>query len=184
MKTTNIILSEEDYIQLELSSDIRHELINETLIDMPGDSPIHNFITGSFYILFRALLKATPFSVFMEDVKLKIPDEKKYFYPDIFITKEKFDASKGYVLNEAELIVEVLSAGTRLFDTVDKFIEYKKIPTLKYYLLVEPEKQYINCLSKNTEDVWESLIYTELQEIIELPAIENISFDLQSIYEL
>lgn len=84
MKTTNIILSEEDYIQLELSSDIRHELINETLIDIPGDSPIHNYITGSFYILFRTLLKDSSFSVFMEDVKLKIPNEKKYFYPDIF----------------------------------------------------------------------------------------------------
>ena len=183
MTTTNIILTEEDYIQFELSSDIRHELINDTLIDLPGDSPIHNYITGSFYILFRALLKGSAYSVFMDDVKLKITGEKKYFYPDIFLTKEEFDPSKGYILHDAELIVEVLSPGTRLFDTVDKFIEYKKITSLKYYLLVEPEKQYINCLSKNEEGQWESLIYTELQEKIPLTAVENISFDLQSIYQ-
>jgi len=183
MKTTNIILSEEDYIQLELNSEIRHELINETLIDIPGDSPIHNYITGSFYILFRALLKATPFSVFMEDVKLKIPGEKKYFYPDVFVTQEKYNPSTGYVMNDAELIVEVLSPGTRLFDTVDKFIEYKKIPSLKYYLLAEPEKQYINCFMKDKDAVWESFVYTELQEIIELKEINNISFDLQAIYQ-
>ena len=48
MTTSTIILSEEDYIQLELGADIRHVLINETLIDMPEDSPIHNFITGTF----------------------------------------------------------------------------------------------------------------------------------------
>ena len=183
MTTTNIILTEEDYIQFELSSDIRHELINDTLIDMPGDSPIHNYITGSFYILSRTLLKGSAFSVFMEDVKLKIPGEKKYFYPDIFLTKEKFDPSKGYILHDAELIVEVLSPGTRLFDTVDKFIEYKKITSLKYYLLVEPEKQYVNCLSKNKEGQWESFVYTELQEKIALTAVENISFDLHSIYQ-
>ena len=180
---TNIILTEDEYIRYELDSEIRHELINETLIAMPGDSPIHNYITGSFYILFRELLKGTPYSVFMEDVKLKITDEKKYFYPDIFLTKKKFDPSKGYIMHDAELIVEVLSPTTRLFDTVDKFIEYKKIPSLKYYLLAEPEKQYINCFSKNNEGMWESLIYTELQEKIELKQIENISFALQSIYQ-
>jgi len=43
MKTTNIILSKEDYINLEPNYDIRQELINETLIEMPGDNPIHNY---------------------------------------------------------------------------------------------------------------------------------------------
>jgi len=46
-----------------------------------------------------------------------------------------------------------------------------------------PEKQYVHCLCKNAEGLWESLIYTELQEKIELTAIENISFDLQAIYQ-
>lgn len=183
MKTTNIILSEQDYIQLELNSEIRHELINETLIDMPGDSPIHNYICQNFLIIFRQLLKRTPYSIFMEDVKLKIPAEKKYFYPDIFITKEQYNSSTGYILNEAELIVEVLSPGTRLFDTVDKFIEYKKIPSLKYYILAEPEKQYINCLSKNAEGIWESQVFTELDEKILLPLLENISIDVKDIYQ-
>ena len=65
----------------------------------------------------------------------------------LFITKEKFNSATGYILHDVELIVEVLSPGTRLFGTVDKFIEYKKIPSLKYYPLAEPEKQYINCFS-------------------------------------
>jgi Uma2 family endonuclease len=183
MPASTINLTEEDYIQLELGSEIRHELMNERLIDMPGDSPIHNYITGSFCIIFRQLLKHSVYSVFMVDIKLRIPDEKKYFYPDIFITKEKFNPSTGYILHNAELIVEVLSTNTRLFDTVDKFIEYKKIPSLKYYLLAEPEKQYINCLSKNKEGVWESHIFTELDEKIELPALENISFNVKEIYQ-
>ena len=179
----NIILSEENYIRFELDAEIRHELINETLIAMPGESPANNFIVGSFLILFRRLLKNSHYHVFVKSVKLKIPNEKKYFYPDIFITKEKFNPSKGYIMHDAELIVEVLSPGTRLFDTVDKFIEYKKIPSLKYYILAEPEKQYINCFSKNKKSQWESLIYTELQEKIELKGIENISFPVQSVYQ-
>lgn len=85
---TNIILTEEQYVRYELDSEIRHELINETLIAMPGDSPIHNYICQNFLILFRELLKNTAYSIFIEDVKMKITDEKKYFYPDIFITKD------------------------------------------------------------------------------------------------
>ena len=33
-----------------------------------------------------------------------------------------------------ELIVEVLSESARIKDSVDKFIQYRKIETLKYYL--------------------------------------------------
>jgi len=88
----NIILTEEDYVRFELASETRHELMNETLIDMAGDSPIHNYICQNFFFLFRQLLKNSPFSVFIEDVKLKIPNEKKYFYPDIFLTKEKIQS--------------------------------------------------------------------------------------------
>ena len=79
MTGLTINLTEKKYIQFKLNSDIRHELINERLIDMPADSTIHNYICQNFLILFRQFLRNTKYSLFMEGVKLKIPEEKNTF---------------------------------------------------------------------------------------------------------
>ena len=42
--TSSASLTVEEYIQLELQSDIRHEFINGQLIDMPGEKDINNQI--------------------------------------------------------------------------------------------------------------------------------------------
>jgi len=52
---------------------------------------------------------------------------------------------------------------------VDKFIQYRKIKTLDYYLLVEPEKYLVLCNFKNDEGEWDMISYTKAEEIIALP---------------
>ena len=80
-------------------------------------------------------------------MKVAIPGETQFFYPDILITKEAETDQNRYVQYQPELIAEVLSGTTRAKDTIDKFMQYRKIPTLEYYLLVEPEKLLVICYS-------------------------------------
>lgn len=110
-------------------------------------------------------------------MKVKIENENQYYYPDIFITKEAETNENGYVQFEPELIVEVLSETTRAKDLVDKFIQYRKIKTLDYYLLVEPEKYLVLCNFKNEQGEWDMISYTNAEEIISLPAL-NISLSM------
>ena len=47
--TSSAPLTVEEYIQLELQSERRHEFINGQLYDMSGNSDVHNEMVGNLY---------------------------------------------------------------------------------------------------------------------------------------
>ncbi|MBD0368566.1 MAG: Uma2 family endonuclease, partial [Flavisolibacter sp.] len=78
--------------------------------------------------------------------------------------------------------VEVLSPSTHIMDTVDKYIAYTTIPSLKYYLIVEPETVYVTLYSKNGDGKWEAMSYVRKTDVIPLPLLE-ISLPLSEVYK-
>ncbi|MEO7120341.1 MAG: Uma2 family endonuclease [Ginsengibacter sp.] len=177
----NKIYTHQDYFSLEESSEVRHEFINGNLIEMSGASRDHHKICKNLLRLLESLLYDKPYEVFIENMKVKIQGENKYYYPDIFITKEIETDENKFVQFAPELIVEVLRDATRSKDMVDKFIQYRKIETLNYYLLVEPEKCLVLCYSKDGNSEWHMISYTKMEEIIPF-SILNISLSLNDIY--
>ncbi len=135
----NKIYSVREYFLLEESSDIRHEFINGNLIEMSGASREHYKICKNLLRLLENLLRDKGYEVYMENMKVKIQDEDQFYYPDIFITKEPETDANRYVQFQPELIIEVLSETTRTKDLADKFIQYRKINTLSYYLVMVAE---------------------------------------------
>jgi len=128
------------------------------------------------------LLKDKGYSFFIEGVKVKLPREDKYFYPDVFITKEPLSKGTIYIKEQPELIVEVLSESTRKYDTVDKFINYQKFTSLKYYILVEPETLFISVFSR-TENDWDLNTYSKGTDSIQLPQL-GTGFTANEIYSM
>jgi len=171
-----------EYFSLEEAGEVRHEFINGNLIEMPADSREHHKICTNLLLTFLHLEKSSCYEVFTQNMKVKIQNENQYYYPDIFITKEAETDENKYVQFEPELIVEVLSETTRAKDMVDKFIQYRKIKTLNYYLLVEPEKCLVLCNFKNEEGEWNMISYTKPDETIPLPNL-NISLAMVDIYK-
>ena len=171
-----------EYFLLEESGDVRHEFINGNLIEMSGASREHHFICQNILLALLYSTKPLGFNVFIENMKVKIQNENQYYYPDIFITREPETDENKYVQFEPELIVEVLSETTRAKDMVDKFIQYRKINSLNYYLIVEPEKYLVLCNFKDEKGEWDMVSYTQPDEIIQLPKL-NISLSLADIYK-
>ena len=174
-------MTEEEYLAFEETSEVRHEYIHGKLYEMPGTTDFHNLICGNIYILLRMLLKKTDYRVFTESIKLRISD-KKYTYPDVFATNDASDLESRQIKRHPTLIVEVLSDSTRVYDKTDKFILYQQIPTLKYYLTVEPEKPLVECYALQQDGTWEVETFTQLSETIHLPYF-NIELPLTEIYE-
>ncbi len=179
---SEIILTEAVYIQHELQSKDKHEYINGKLITKHGESDLNNEIAMNVAFIPRQLLKQKGYSIYIEGVKVKIPDEPKYYYPDVFATREVRGNEKQYIKYEPEIIVEVLSETTRKYDMVDKFINYQKIPSLLYYLLTEPEQTLVQLFYKTNND-WEVLSFTNLNDIIDMPLL-NIKVLVKDIYQL
>ncbi|MEO8116818.1 MAG: Uma2 family endonuclease [Bacteroidota bacterium] len=176
------IYSVAEYFSLEEESELRHEFINGNLIEMSRASREHHFICQNILLALLNSTKPLGFNVFIENMKVKIPHEDLYFYPDIFITREAQTNDNKYVQFQPELIVEVLSESSRVRDLTDKFIQYRKIETLNYYLLVEPEKYLVLLNFKNEKGDWEMISFTQKEEIIALPKL-NITLSLEDIYK-
>jgi len=109
-----------------------------------------------------------------------IPGDK-YYYPDVFVTKEEKNASNSYIKYLPETIVEVVSDSTHTTDYVDKYIDYIKIPSLQY-LIVEPETILITVCERTDTNAWITHKYTQLKDFVQLEKM-NISFSLDDVYK-
>lgn len=171
----------EEYIQFELTSERRHEYVNGRLIEMPGEKAINNRIALFISTYFVQHLIPKGYQVYNHDVKVASHDRSKYFYPDVFITKEPETVQNEYIKYEPELIVEVISPSSHITDTVDKYIAYTAIPSLKYYLIVHPETPFITCYLKNAESKWEASSFVRKDDVIPLPLLD-LSLPLLTVY--
>ncbi len=138
---------------------------------MSGASREHYKICKNLLRLLENLLRDKGYEVYMENMKVKIQDEDQFYYPDIFITKEPETDANRYVQFQPELIIEVLSETTRTKDLADKFIQYRKINTLSYYLVIEPQKYLVLCHIKDEQGEWDMISFTKPEEIIQFPLI-------------
>ena len=172
----------EEYITLDAKSNTKHEFYHGKLFQMPGAPILHNQICLQLFFILRQQLLETSFEINVENVKVKIQNEEIYLYPDVVLSTEKATTLDSYIIYNPILLAEVLSASTRKYDSTDKFILYSKIDSLKYYLLIEPEKHVVIFYERTPDNDWQSSPFTELNETINLPFL-NCSISLGDIYK-
>ena len=169
--------SDEEYFLYEEGGELKHELINGNLYEKSGSSKYHNALERYLANFIEGLIGNNQYEVYIEGFKVKTPDGS-FFYPDIIVCKSN---AEHYYTSEPILLIEILSETTRKFDLTDKFIQYQKIPALKYYLCVEPEQQVIIFYFKTESKEWMTETFTKNESVIDLPAL-NISFSVKDVY--
>ncbi len=171
-------LSAEDYLEMELSSPIKHEYVAGEIFAMTGTSDSHNMIAGNLYMLFRDHLRGTPCRVFMSDLKLKVDTADAYFYPDLMVTCET--APDSHFREQPKLVIEVLSDSTAKYDREDKRRMCQSIESLQEYVLVAQSCMDVRVYRRST-DGWEMTIYTD-GATIPLQSVE-LDIPIERIYE-
>lgn len=174
-------ITAEEYLEREKSSVLKHEFFYGKLLDMPGNTKLHELIKKRLSRILDTLLEMAGFVTYTSDIKVSSEDGNVYFYPDVVLVKANEQAGDDYIAINPVLIVEILSDSTRSYDAVDKYIQYRKIPTLKYYLLVEPETMLITCLTKQDDGEWISNIYTKPDVLVPLDKL-NVSIRVGDVY--
>jgi Uma2 family endonuclease len=135
-KDEDLPISEDEYLQGELISDIKHEYIDGHVYAMAGASKNHERITGNFFSEFRSMLRSTPCEPFASDLKVKTA--RGFFYPDVMVVC-KDTSTNEYYAETPVIIVEVLSKSTRRLDETTKRTAYQAISTLQEYVLIEQD---------------------------------------------
>lgn len=173
-----------EYLDLEINSNERHEYIKGEIIKMTGGTPNHNKIAGNLYAALNFALKKQPFQVFFADQRVWIPNYHIYTYPDIMIIKDdlQFQEGRKDTLINPYIIIEVLSKSTRSYDKDDKFTAYRSIETFCEYLLIDQYKLQIDHYSKTDKNQWLFREYKTEKDIINFDKID-FEISLIDIYD-
>jgi Uma2 family endonuclease len=132
----SIDIREEDYLQGEINSKVKHELIDGGVYAMAGASGNHERISLNISRRFGNHLEGLPCEPFGSDMKVKVGSN--FFYPDVIVDCN-FNEVEPYYTDSPVIIVEVLSKSTRRTDETIKREAYLDIPTLQEYVLIEQD---------------------------------------------
>jgi Uma2 family endonuclease len=104
------------------------------------------------------------------------------FYPDVSVAFGKLEHAKTdpNALANPVVIIEVLSEGTEAYDRGAKAFHYRRLPSLKEYVLVSQLERRIEVQRLNERGIWE-LHFSEPGELVELTSL-GISFAVDAVY--
>lgn len=173
-----------EYLDFEVTSDIRHEYINGAIIPMTGGTPEHNEIASILNAALRVSLKGKPYSVFVADQRLWIPDHHLYTYPDVMVVPRPLDRQQGRTdtITNPVMIAEVLSKSTKSHDRDENFSAYRTIPTFQEYLLIDQYTIQVEQYSKTGSHKWIFTEYNDRESSITLSSIP-VEIHLADLYE-
>ncbi|MDJ0594080.1 MAG: Uma2 family endonuclease [Pleurocapsa sp. MO_226.B13] len=174
----------QEYIDLELLSEERHEYADGEIRLMTGGTPNHNDIVSNLLIILKLALKEKPYRTFISDQRLWISDRNIYTYPDIMVLPNPIQLQEkrtDTVMNPC-FIAEVLSKSTRDYDRGEKFLAYRSIATFQEYLLVDQYKIYVEHYLKTSANQWLLTEYSDPQATLSLNSVK-IDIQIADLYE-
>ena len=149
---------------------------------MSGAGTTHNIIFSNLFGEIFTKLKGKSCKPYGSDMRLHIPENTLFTYPDISIYCGNMKQVDDNNALEPTVLIEILSPSTRNYDRGGKFKLYREIPSLKEYILVDTESVNIEVFRINPSAHWELEEYKTIGESLNIPILK-LSVPLNDIYE-
>ncbi len=169
---------EAEYLSFERESRERHEYYKGEIFLMSGASFKHNVIEDNLRGMLHAFLKGKKCRSFGSNLRIHIPKNTLYTYPDILIVcdKPEFLDNEFDTLLNPSVIIEILSLSTGNYDRGAKFDLYREIETLKEYILIDSATTHCIHYIKNADFTW---TLSEAKNLTDTFVITTIGLQLQ-----
>jgi Uma2 family endonuclease len=173
-----------DYLALEATGDGKHEYIAGVIYAMAGGSPEHARLQVRISSALTSGLRGRPCAVFSSDLRVRIDATDRSTYPDVTVVCGALQMSpldKDGVTNPT-LLVEVTSESTEADDRGDKFGHYRRLESLKEYVIVSSRAPHIEVWRKNERGRWELADEAGAKGKAQLASVD-VALDLGDIYD-
>lgn len=117
------------------------ETICGRLVMTASPSLNHNIVSGNLYHMFRDYLRGKPCMPFHDNTKVFLEKNERYI-PDMMVVCDRDKLRRKGIYGAPDLVVEVLSPGTRRNDRGRKKDMYEKHGVREYWI-VNPQEQTI-----------------------------------------
>ena len=184
--------TEEEYLEMERAAEERHEFHrgeifrmygHGDLLAMSGAARPHNEIFSNLFTSIGIQLKGKRCRPYGPDMRMHIPENTLYTYPDIAIyCKNPTTGPEDDNATNPTVIMEILSPSTRNYDLGGKFALYRDIPTLKEYIIIDTKAINVLAFRINENGHWELEEYKNPGEVLNIKAVD-VSISLKEVYE-
>jgi len=162
-----------EYLAREEAAEHKSEYEYEAIIPMSGGTLQHSQIKVNAVTLLSTQLVALDFVVLNSDVRVRTPDQGRYYYPDVSVVAGAPAIEpqwKTANLTNPCLIIEVVSPSTGQRDRGTKFEGYKTIPSLREYLLIDSNQMHVTQWVRGDDGQWTSRDYRSHDDVVALAA--------------
>lgn len=149
-------MTPEEYLAFERTSEQRHEYADGEIFAMSGGTYEHSLLSSNCARELGNALIDRPCDVHGSDMKIKVAATNRFFYPDASVVCGEpifVDEMRDSVLNP-KVIVEVLSDSTERYDRGEKFAHYRRIDSLRDYVLVSQTEPLVEHFSRQSDGLW------------------------------
>jgi Uma2 family endonuclease len=139
---------------------------------MAGASREHSLIIMNLSREISTQLLDRPGEVYANEMRVHVGPASLYTYPDVVaVAGEPLleDAEFDTLLNPT-LIIEVLSPSTEAHDRGNKFAAYRRLDSLRQYVLVAQDHVRVELYSRRGEE-WVFSDFTSLDDLLRLDSI-------------
>ncbi len=176
-------MTADEFYQWQLDQDERYELVDGVpapLRAMTGASNAHDVILVNCIIELGTRLRGKPCRVASAETALRT-SIRSARRPDVTVDCAPPEA-KSYEAHRPTVVVEVLSPSTRKIDRFTKLEEYRRHPSLRHILLVDPDAVAAKLYSRVDEGAWSDVDLIGEDAVVSLPAID-VTLPLSALYE-
>jgi len=173
----------EQYLDAEHAGVIKHEYLRGEVHAMAGGTPTHAALAMAVGTALGNALSNRPCRVFSSDLRVRVEATDLSTYPDVTVScghLQTSDTDADAATNPV-LIVEILSDSTEAYDRGEKFAHYRRLPSLREYLLVSQHERRLEAYAKNSEGAW-VLAEAGAAESLSLRSLDGVQLDVDTIY--
>jgi Uma2 family endonuclease len=179
-------ISEEQYFEIEETSEQRHEYLHGEMFPMEATSLPHAATHANLTAVLVGGVRGSDCRVYTNSLRLRVSPSGLCTYPDIVVICGKpeiydKDRHKGTVINP-KVIVEILSPSTQSYDRGDKFANYRSLPSFCEYLLVSQDRIHAEHHIKQPDGGWLFHEFSGPDAVITLESI-GVRFNLSEAYD-
>jgi Uma2 family endonuclease len=173
----------EEYVTLEAFSNVKHEFWDGQMFAMAGGTEAHSAIATTLASLLFPQLRGGRCRARNSDLRVHVPATGLSTYPDVSVLcgPPQHHAVDDLAVTNPTLLVEVLSKSTERYDRGEKFEHYKRLPSLRGYVLVSTRERSLEVWTRDDAGEWTSVIARE-GDVAELSPI-GARIDVTELYE-
>lgn len=134
-----------EYVAIANDSEVKYEYVAGEIIAMAGGTVAHARLIGRATGVLDRALEAQPCIVLPSDMRVRIRAADRSTYPDLFVVcgEPERDPDDDHAVVNPTVIVEVLSDSSNASDRTDKFAAYRRLGSLREYVLVSQRERRI-----------------------------------------